>query len=377
MLSFSCESVDTPVVDDGTGSDNTTPDVNVPSVLTLDADTFYIKADGVDKSDFVVSLDGVALTEGYTISQIVSGQLQDYNDDGWTSSVEAEARFVAFYEKDGERLESSIITVKAVGYDVPATVADPKPSCYDFVRRIFMTQFTGTECINCPDMKKEIVTFLSKESNSSKAVLASIHSGNFTESDPARIDVPLDAAMGANVKPALVLDFNNTSSYQLVFGDGFPTKLSQNFDRLYNNSPALAGMSVNSVIVGDKLRAKVSVKVAESSVFRVGAWILEDGIEGIQKGAPDDSYNIHNNCVRAVDSEAVPGTDYSGYSLGQLEKGGRAEYVFEFDIDQKWVLDNCRLVVFVTVPNTRGDKYFVNNVIDCGFLTGQKQYDYK
>ena len=345
MLSFSCESVDTPVVDDGTGSDNTTPDVNVPSVLTLDADTFYIKAGGVDKSDFVVSLDGVALTEGYTISQIVSGQLQDYNDDGWTSSVEAEARFVAFYEKDGERLESPIITVKAVGYDVPATVADPKPSCYDFVRRIFMTQFTGTECI--------------------------------TESDPARIDVPLDAAMGANVKPALVLDFNNTSSYQLVFGDGFPSKLNQNFDRLYNNSPALAGMSVNSVIVGDKLRAKVSVKVAESSIFRVGAWILEDGIEGIQKGAPDDSYNIHNNCVRAVDSEAVPGTDYSGYSLGQLEKGGRAEYVFEFDIDQKWVLDNCRLVVFVTVPNTRGDKYFVNNVIDCGFLTGQKQYDYK
>ena len=377
ILSFSCDGVDTPV-DGGTGSgNNTVPGVDAPSVLTLDANTFYIKADGADKSTFVVSLDGVVLTEGYTISQIVDGQLQDYTADGWVSSVEAEARFVAFYEKDEERLESSAITVKAVNYDVPVTVADPKPSSYDFVRRLFMVQFTGTECVNCPKMKQELESFLSKEANSSRVVLASAHCGIYTETDPARIDIPLDGALGANVKPSLVLDFNTTASYRVEWGDNFPSQLTQKFERLYQLSPALAGISVNSVIDGEKLRAKVSVKVAESSKFRVGAWILEDGIEGIQTGAPDQSYNIHNNCVRAVQGEVAANEDYSGFSLGQLSKGDRVEYMFEFDIEQKWVLENCRLVVFITTPNTRGDKYFVNNVIDCGTLTGQTAYDYK
>lgn len=379
MLLLSCDGMDAPSTGDGP---DTPPveDVKVP-VLTLDADTFYIKADGNDKSTFVVRLDGETLTEGYTISRIVGGAPEEYDSDSWSASDEGEASFVATYTlpaEDGAEpvvLETPRIVVKAVSYDVPATAYDPQPANLDFVRRILLTQFTGTECVSCPGMKKELETFMSNAENSSRSVLASVHSGVFTETDPARLDVPLHEALGANVKPALVLNFNTSASYSLPWVDGFSSNLASKFARLYNESEAKAGISVNAVRTEGVLRVKAAVKAAEASDFRIGAWILEDGIEGVQAGINDKDYYIHDNCVRAVEGEVSKGEDYSGYRLGYIEAGCRGEYVFEFDIDDSWVFDNCHLVVFITTPNSTGTKYYVNNVIDCP-ITGQTPFDY-
>ena len=116
---------------------------------------------------------------------------------------------------------------------------------------------------------------------------------------------------------------------------------------------------------------------AETNEFRIGAWLIEDGIYSKQsnKGYPGD-FNTHDHCIRVADSK-VSGTDFSGHALGEIEAGSTAEYSFSIDVDSDWNADNCSLVLFVTSPESRnGSKYFyVNNTVEMP-LDGTIDYEY-
>ena len=381
LLLLSCDGMDTPSAGQGV----TPPaEEEKESVLILDADTFYIKSDGISSSTFTVYLDGEVLSGGYTISKVENGQTVAYNSDSWSSGLEGEATFVASYqlsesaESDGVQpvvLTSPKITIKAVPYDVPSTVADPKPACLDFVRRMFLVQFTGTGCSACPGMRAALEKFLNQDGYASKSVLAAVHPKGlslYTENDPARIDIPLHVPFGLNALPALSMNLELCT--YTAWSEEFYSVLKSRFNRQYR-TPAKVGISVNSVREGEELMVKITVKAAETSPLRVGAWILEDGIIGPQAGTDNPAYTIHNNCVRGVQGVVEEGEDYSGTFMGAVEKGARAEHVFRFTIDEGWDFDKCRLVAFVTIPDAQGRKYYVNNVIACP-ITGQMPFEY-
>lgn len=377
MLLLSCDGMD--VSDEGggdvTGTDTDT-DIQKPVVLTLTADTYYIKADGNDACKLTVSLDGKVLEEGFVI-QNLTDQVEHQAAE-FVSSKTGEWRFMATYQMPvsdnsgaSELLQTLPVTVKAVDFDVPPTIADLQPENLSFVRRVLFTQFTGTGCEACPGMKAALKTFMEDPDHASKVVLVAAHCGIFTDGDPAKLYEGLDQALGANVKPHLDINFKQYS-WQTGSGSGL---LESNLNKAYNQSPANAAISVNSVHVNGLLRVKVSVKAAVRGRYRVGLWVLEDAIEGVQQGTKDESYYIHDDCVRAVYGEVEDQKDYSGILLGDIEQGGTAEYVFEVLVDDNWKLENCHMAVFVTDQNTKG-KYYVNNVVDCP-IVGQVPYEYK
>lgn len=141
----------------------------------------------------------------------------------------------------------------------------------------------------------------------------------------------------------------------------------------------------------------MTVKAAVDAEYRIGAFLLEDGIYGVQSGgSAEDWMNTHDGVIRYIDSQY--GKDqYFGHSVGVVEKGCTADYVFDWDLDVIWsegalkgeqygnyywdefVMENLHLVVFVSTIGTddKGNQfYYVNNVIDCP-INGLTPYEYK
>jgi hypothetical protein len=124
------------------------------------------------------------------------------------------------------------------------------------------------------------------------------------------------------------------------------------------------------------IAVKTVVKAAETGKYRVGVWVLEDGIKGQQA----DQYNvkepwmdIFDNSVRLADSK-VTGSNYTGHLLGEIKAGQTAERMFVLNLKKSWVVENLKLVVFVSAEDD--GSYTVNNAINAP-IDGIVQFEYK
>lgn len=290
---------------------------------------------------------------------------------------------------------SDEILIKAIDIPIPETPEDPQPESTDFKVRVLMTEFTTTGCAYCPNMKILLHNALSDESVADKVVLTACHSGLINgKADPAFVKTTFD-------------DFCNVSgfpnvNFDMYYSFGNYTVGASEMRQLINNmysvkADVAAGIAVNSALYDESLVAKVTVKAAVDAEYRIGAFLLEDGIYGVQSGgSAEDWMNTHDGVIRYIDSQY--GKDqYFGHSVGVVEKGCTADYVFDWDLDVIWsegalkgeqygnyywdefVMENLHLVVFVSTIGTddKGNQfYYVNNVIDCP-INGLTPYEYK
>lgn len=290
---------------------------------------------------------------------------------------------------------SDEILIKAIDIPIPETPEDPQPESTDFKARVLMTEFTTTGCAYCPNMKILLHNALSDENVADKVVLTACHSGLINgKADPAFVKTTFD-------------DFCNVSGFPNVNFDMYysfgnytvgASEMRQLINDMYSvKADVAAGIAVNSALYDESLVAKVTVKAAVDAEYRVGAFLLEDGIYGVQSGgSAEDWMNTHDGVIRYIDSQY--GKDqYFGHSVGVVEKGCTADYVFDWDLDVIWsegalkgeqygnyywdefVMENLHLVVFVSTIGTddKGNQfYYVNNVIDCP-INGLTPYEYK
>ena len=208
----------------------------------------------------------------------------------------------------------------------------------------------------------------------------------YNNTDPAYLTgYALDQAMGVNGAPYLVADmYYNVGLYNNMAAYIRETLLPYTYHR--NTIKTKAGISAVSYIEDDKVIIKATVKAAEESLFRIGAWLIEDGIYGQQTNYGfEGDFNTHDNCIRIADSK-VSTSDYTGYEIGPvgedgkvqpIKKGETAEHTFTIELKDKWKRENCSLVLFVTAPEKiQGrESYFVNNVIEIP-LEGEVAFEY-
>ena len=180
--------------------------------------------------------------------------------------------------------------------------------------------------------------------------------------------------MGVSTYPYVNFDF------QTGLGNfGYNSNVSnikKNIDKSLSVD-AGAGISVGMEVAGNKLVARVTVKAARSGSFRVGAWVLEDGLTGTQlnngmKG--DYDFNTHNNVIRHVNSR-YSGSDYSGHEVGALAAGGTGEHLFTMTLDESWVVKNCHVIFFVTELVDKD--YAVTNAIDVPVKSSTIPFEYR
>lgn len=289
------------------------------------------------------------------------------------------------------------IELTAVDYAVPKRLADAQPESTNFTKRAFLTQFTGTGCGFCPYISAALYAMKSDAQMVDKFVNVAVHTYHTSSELYPSEAGNIDAVFGVSGYPVLMGDMrwrtSNLGGWELN-----QTRLT-NYVNSSVSEGAKAGISIsvggsesNTVVV------RATVKAAANGNYRVGAWLVEDNIYGVQtnnmnsklpEGMTKDTFNYHNGVLRIADSE--PASSYTGHNLGYMNVGDVVDKVFIMELkedaaeaskDNKvmnhkkhWVRENCRLVVFVTTESKDG--YYVANVISNTSLTESVAFDYQ
>lgn len=345
--------------------------------LVLTATPTEITADGTDAATLKLTADGV---------EVAAGRYQIYNAQNQvvsTTFTTKEAGIYSFYAVYNKQQSNTVtVTAKAVDNPQPEPTptpgdqtlpADPKPESTNFLRRVMLIQFTGTNCGFCPFMINAITDALKDESLAAKVVWTAAH--RYNTNDPAYCSFALDVTMGVSGFPMVSVDMETPSSNRTT------SAITKMINNAASRVGARGGIAATSSYDSASRTVTITaeVKAAEKRQFRIGAWLLEDGIEAKQanNGAPGDWANyVHNECIRVQDSTSPDG-DFTGKELGDLEAGAKATCQFTLKVRDNYNADKCRVVLFITTPEVSGSSkaWRVNNVITMP-LTGQSAYQY-
>ena len=334
--------------------------------LYILSDKDVIQSNGQDAATLKVYLNGVDVT-AESIFYNEKSEVVELVDGKFVADKDGEYKFWAqhgtYLTFSGKLQNAELFTIKAISVAIPETVEDSDKANTSFVHRAFLTQYTGTGCGYCPYMIKIIRELMADNTIPDKAVLAAVHS--YSNSDPAYISAPR-----VNNYPYMNIDLDKGFSHSQGSGPLYSQVNSIAAD------DAKAGISVNPVLYDDgTLVLKASVKAAVDGEFRIGAWLLEDGIYGQQTdydGIGDASFSTHENCVRLIDSR-YDGS-WAGKHLGTIKAGDTLDKTFVMNVKRAWKKDNLHVALIVSVK--KGNKYVVCNAVDCP-IDAPTPFDYK
>ncbi len=366
-------------------------------MLTVTADRNLIQTFGNDFAQLTVTLGDEVITDEAEVTFFDGDKnIIDLPGFKFSTTKPGDHVIIASY---GTYI-SEELTIKAISVEIPQTPADPEPGSTDFKARVLVTEFTTTGCTFCPGMKRLIHGAMEDASVADNVVFTACHSGLINSiKDPAYIKTGYEDFSKSTGFPYMFCDMYYGFGYYSTWGVSDMTDV---LGRLYDNKKnAAAGIAVTSSLVDGQLVAKATVKAAESGNYRIGAFLLEDGIYGKQSnvGAGEDWMHNHDGVIRYIDAQGYTGgkEHYYGHSVGKVEAGGTADYVFVWDINKIWEegnkncsiyggtpwdefnMEKLHLAVFATTigENLEGDEvYFVSNVIDCP-VNGKTPYQYK
>ena len=281
---------------------------------------------------------------------------------------------------------SEKITIKATDLEIPASPADPKPASTEFKTRVLLTEFTTVGCSACPSMKEILHKLESDPEMADKVVFTECHSGLVNSvADPCYLhDRNFEDYCAITGFPTVKLDLD----YLLKDRSAINAAIN---DLAAAKNGVAPGISVNSKNEQNNVVAKVTIKAAVDGNYRVGAFLLEDGIYAKQTSATANWMNTHNNVIRYID--AAYKTTYYGHPVAEIEAGKTADIMFSWFLDDIWeygstkgainggiawperVDENLHMVVFVSMNDGKGG-YYVANVIDCP-INGETPFEYR
>ena len=356
--------------------------------IELTVDKVLIQADGADYATLTVSLDGKAVSEGVTFFD-GKNNILDLNGFKFSTEVPGNYEIWANYGT----YNTDKVLIRALAAAIPQTPADPKPSSVDFKSRVMCMQFTGTACGYCSQFMSRLKDAFEDEAFADEYVRAAIHSYSYSAAypDPAYMTWSWSDRVLSATHPSIVMDYiNKYALYSSTSSDEFKGVVNE----MNASKKGLAsGIAVSSTLKDGQIVAKVTVKAAETAVYRVGAMLLEDGIKANQiNGEP--WMNNHDACVRYIDAreDSANGTErWYGFSLGKIEKGKTADYLFVWNLQEIWddvnepiaywnafVEENLRLAAFVTTTgeDERGNQfYYINNAVSAA-VNGETPFAY-
>ncbi len=299
-----------------------------------------------------------------SMSTIFNGSTFDEVTNPFVPTDDGKYTFYAVY---GDAISNYVEVV--VTPTVPALPEDAEPAKTSFKHRILLVDHTGNTCTYCPRMMMALKEIEEDEKYHGKYYEAMSHS--YSQSDPA----------SSSAAYAVTGHYNTGGDYPtLTYNFYHSTKSSYNAEHIKSQIDALwkesadASVTASTSIATKSVVVNTAVKAAVAGEYSITAWLLEDGIEAKQTGAPTgaDWMNIHNNAIRSI----AVGDPISGYELGTIEAGKSAEQVLSLDITSAaWNRDNLKVMLIVSKKNEKG-KFDVANVAVCP-LNESITYDYK
>lgn len=308
------------------------------SKLTLEVDKTSITADGADKCVFTVKMDGEAV-EDAAIWQIGTPDLK-LGGYEFTTATAGSYTFEARYNG----ATSERVTVNATEPEVPAG-----PEKY--YRKVVVMKLTGVKCQQCPKADQSLLTLVSRIPD--RVVLMSFH--GYSADDPMNVDVTqtLYSRFGITGYPGAIVDLRTRPGHT---GEAPYTFCKEAIEVSCNEYPATCGLRVDSKIENGKIDFTVGVTSNTGGNYRLGVFVMEDGIIYPQDmdGMTNENYR-HDHTVRRMVSKTLDGD-----SLGKLEADKEVTRTFSVELDKDWNADNLYIVAFAQDPYG-----YINNVVEC------------
>ncbi len=390
---FSCSGTVDPDNSDPTPGPGPEPGPGEDAELVISSDKTLIQTFGDDFATITVTLGEEVLNEGVTFYNGENKPVEIVNSK-FSTTVAGEHQLWASYGT----YTSEAIKITAINVEIPEMPEDDQPGSTSFKARVLATEFTTTGCTYCPNMKELFHKITADPAIDDMLVLTACHSGLINSvKDPAFIKTTFDEFAACSGFPYVLFEmyygFNNYKTPTATV-----TELVREFAAAKEESAA--GIAVTSSLVDGQLVARVSVKAAEDGEYRVGAFLLEDGIYGKQLGNAQEWMHTHDGVIRYIDSKYYnkAGKEmYYGHSIGNVSKGKIGDYVFVWDVDDIWekgaldgeryggyywdafVEENLHLAIFVTAiaKDDKGNEFYhVSNVVDCP-VNGDTPFEYR
>lgn len=334
--------------------------------LMLSASASFINNDGQDASIFTVKKGDTDITNKAKI------YLNNAVFEGVSFSTTKVGDYTFFATYDGEI--SDKITVKVIE-GIPDLPEDTQAGKFEgFVHRVLAVQSTGTWCQYCPFMMAGIKSYL-KDYDHENTIFVAAHNSDI-----------------------MANQYSNTVN-SWINVTGYPT-LSLNLDSKnkipHANAPDATAKAINNAIVAalkedvhvgisasvsgtensGTLAIRAKVKIGMAGQYRIGAWLLEDGIHAEQQNSTglSDDFSIHNSVLRYGSSASAYGVQLGKEATSS--KGDVEEFACSFNLADAKVtsLANCRVVIFVTTP--KNGKFAVDNVVTCP-INGSIAFEYE
>ena len=242
----------------------------------------------------------------------------------------------------------------------------PADNSAEGVRHLVMlTDFTGNGCPGCPFLLQAFDKLFEDKDLYSNVIMTAAH--QYNADDPAYYaDTKLASSFSIKQFPTLVINLSEVYDTQVTVQSNLKKWIG---DAIAQD--ARAGICASVAVKDDVLYVNTQIKALEDNTYRVGAWLVEDGIYAVQEGTANEKYYTHDACLRVAESKVV--NSYQGLRVGDLKKGQTADKLFKIDLDNKWKRENCRVVIFVSTKTASGD-YAVTNVAATKSLNDKVSY---
>lgn len=207
-------------------------------------------------------------------------------------------------------------------------------------RNVLIEDFTGQACVNCPEAAATIEEL--QEQYGENVIAVGIYSGPFGDPD-----------LGSQKSKTLVTEtgkeywdhwFSSTQGQPvgLVNRGGATTDWAEAVSKALS-VPTLVSLSAVCEYHAESREADFHVltKGMVGQNVNLQLWLIENNVTGYQK-MPDQSRNMnysHQHVFRA----AVNGTWGEPFTFGEEEK----TFEYTYSLDEKWVVENMKLVAFV------------------------------
>ena len=324
--------------------------------LILSVSSKIIVADGVDELVLTAKIGDVDITKDaafYVNNSPMSGN---------TFATEKPGEYTFFASYSGNI--SKHVTIKAANPALYVSVPeDSQPDRFaGFSRKVLVAEGTGTWCGYCPYMIAALELFSENGSNAHKAVIVATHSGDEFSNSASEAAV---SAMNIKGFPSCVLNLNPEVLIQNNYPDINAEKINSTVGMELKEAArvgisAATALSADSTIIG----VRAAVKVGKNGIYRINAWLIEDGVRGYQSGTEAVINHMHilrgASCVSPIYGQLLGGKE-------SCSAGDVLDFYYEFDAKKCDVADikNCKVAVMVTAAAGTSSKCFVNNIIEC------------
>lgn len=215
-----------------------------------------------------------------------------------------------------------------------------------YSRRVFLEEFTGQLCGNCPRVAGFVHNILGKEDFANRLIVACHHAGYGKDTFTSEADEEylVFYGSGGTYAPAAMIDRTEQN-------DGVPAFLPESQESLEElilnrlSVPAFYDLSLNVSKTDNTVTVDVDMERLsneDNDLRYINVYLMEDGIIGYQSGTADEYNYEHNHVVRAYSS--IWGEPIAW-------DGTKAAYSYTFDLNEKWNQDNMHVIAYISNYN--------------------------